>query len=131
MNNYLSENPDNQEDTSSTDKFSSLADIFRTRQKVKAPAYPWQDLALQVIKELNIPDFKRGAIFKVCRDYPKHIIMLALNDTKELCKSGATWKYFFKLIDKDSAPDKNNAPKKNNVPDKNKSFNPKATSENT
>lgn len=86
---------------SEEDKFKSLAEIFKSKQTVKAPAYPWQDLALKIIKELNIPGFKRGAIFKVCRDNPPHKITLALNDTKELCKTGAAWKYFFKIIDQD------------------------------
>lgn len=80
-------------------EFSSLSDILKNRQTVKAPAYPWQDLALQIIKELNIPNFKRAAVFKVCRDIPEHKIKIALNDTKELCKTGAAWKYFFKIID--------------------------------
>jgi hypothetical protein len=81
------------------DKFQSFADIIKAKQKIKAPAYPWQDLALRIIKELSIPNFKRGAIFKVCRDLPAHKVEVALNDTKELCKTGATWKYFFKIID--------------------------------
>ena len=40
---------------------TSFADIFKaraTKPPVKAPAYPWQDLALRVIKELSIPNFK-------------------------------------------------------------------------
>ena len=77
----------------------NLAEIIKAKQKQKVPAYPWQDLALQVIKELNIPNFKRGAVFKVCRDFQAHKIKIALNDTKELCKTGAAWKYFFKIID--------------------------------
>lgn len=83
----------------SEDKFQSFADIIKAKQKIKAPAYPWQDLALRIIKELGIPGFKRGAIFKVCRDLPAHKVEVALNDTKELCKTGAAWKYFFKIID--------------------------------
>lgn len=83
----------------SEDKFLSFADIIKAKQKNKAPAYPWQDLALRIIKELNIPSFKRGAVFKVCRDLPSNKVTIAFNDTKELCKTGATWKYFFKIID--------------------------------
>jgi len=83
----------------SEDKFQSFADIIKAKPKVKAPAYPWQDLALRIIKELNIPGFKRAAVFKVCRDLPAHKVSLALNDTKELCKTGSAWKYFFKIID--------------------------------
>ena len=87
------------------DKFKSLADIIKEKQeakKVKAPAYPWQDLALRVIKELGgVPGFKRAAIFKVCRDLPASKIQMALNDTKELCKSGSSWKYFFKITEQE------------------------------
>ncbi len=63
-----------------------------------APAYAWQDLALRVIKELNIPDFKKSAVFKVCKEKPRNFIEKCLNDTKELSHSGEKWKYFFKLI---------------------------------
>jgi len=63
-----------------------------------APAYAWQDLALRVIKELNIPNFKRSAVFKVCKEKPRSFIEKCLNDTKELCRDGEPWKYFFKLV---------------------------------
>ena len=50
--------------------FSSFSDILKKKQAEakKAPAYPWQDLALQVIKDLNIPNFKRSAVFKICKE---------------------------------------------------------------
>ena len=85
------------------DKFQSLGDILKHKQAaktIKPPAYPWQDLALRVIKEISAPPFKRAAVFKVCKEKPAYQIELALNDTKELCKTGACWKYFFKIIDK-------------------------------
>lgn len=97
--NSSAENKNEAGQVSGDRQFSSLSDILKNRQTIKPPAYPWQDLALQIIKELNIPNFKRAAIFKVCRDLPEHKIKIALNDTKELCKTGATWKYFFKIID--------------------------------
>ena len=81
---------------------TSFADIFKEIQKkpvVKAPAYPWQDLALRIIKELNIPNFKRSAVFKICKEKSVPIVERAINDTKELCQSGEKWKYFFKIID--------------------------------
>lgn len=79
---------------------SSLKDILNQKKPaVKPPAHPWQELALQIIKELNIPAFKRNSVFKVCRDYPRVRVLNALNDTKELCVSGEKWKYFFKVID--------------------------------
>lgn len=68
--------------------------------KIKPPAYEWQDLALQIIKELGIPKFKRNSIFKVCKENSKDFIKKCLNDTKELCQQGEKWKYFFKLINK-------------------------------
>jgi len=79
----------------------SLAEILKNKNKktIKPPSYPWQDLALRVISELGIPGFKRGAVFKVCKDNTVQKVELALNDTKELCASGAKWKYFFKIID--------------------------------
>lgn len=66
----------------------------------KPPAYEWQDLALRIIKELNIPKFKRNSVFKICKDNSKDFIEKCFNDTKELCKDGEKWKYFFKLITK-------------------------------
>lgn len=82
--------------------FQSFADIIKDKKPaIKPPAYPWQDLALRIIKELGIPAFKRSAVFKVCRDYPAHRLVVALNDTKELCSGGAAWKYFFKIIDQE------------------------------
>lgn len=82
------------------DKFQSLADIMKKKQKtVKPPAYPWQELALQIIKDLHIPPFKKSSVFRACKTHPAHIIKTALNDTKELCPTGDSWKYFFKIID--------------------------------
>lgn len=69
----------------------------KLKQK-KAPAYQWQDLALRVIKELNIPDFKRGSVFKACKENSQARIMQSLTDTKELCQTGQKWQYFFKII---------------------------------
>ena len=82
-------------------EFESLGSIFvqKKRQVVKKPpAYPWQDLALKIIAELNVPNFKRASIFKICRDYPKDFVERCVNDTKELCKSGEKWKYFLKVV---------------------------------
>lgn len=80
-------------------EFNSLADILKIKKTVKPPAYPWQDLALRIIKDLNIPSFKRSAVFKVCKEKPLNLVNAALIDTKELCQSGEKWKYFFKIID--------------------------------
>ena len=85
-----------------------IGDLFAGKKNKKMPAYAWQDLALRVIKELNIPDFKRNAVFKICKLKPKIYIEKALNDTKELCLNGEKWKYFFKIVggkgDKPASP---------------------------
>jgi hypothetical protein len=80
--------------------FQQLGSLFANRQKetIKAPAYEWQDLALRVINELRVPGFKRNSVFKVCKEKPKEFIEGCLNDTKELCKTGESWKYFFKIV---------------------------------
>ncbi|MFA5359336.1 MAG: hypothetical protein WC349_00025 [Patescibacteria group bacterium] len=86
-----------------TDKgLEKLGDLFSQGSKNRGsrpqpPAYAWQDLALQVIKELNIPNFKRSAVFKICKERPRTYIEKCLNDTKELCQTGEKWKYFFKV----------------------------------
>ncbi|MCX6793001.1 MAG: hypothetical protein NTY12_03155 [Candidatus Falkowbacteria bacterium] len=77
----------------------SFGDILKTKTAgKKPPAYAWQDLALRIQKELRIPPFKRSSIFKACRDYPRSVIERCLADTKELCKSGEQWRYFFKTL---------------------------------
>jgi hypothetical protein len=91
-------------------EFQSFSDIFKNRQTVKPPAYPWQDLALRVIKDLGIPDFKRSSVFKACKDLPLNTIEIALNDTKELCKTGSKWQYFFKIIDARKTNEKKETP---------------------
>jgi hypothetical protein len=65
----------------------------------KAPTYQWQELALKIIQELDVPANKRSSVFKVCKQYNKLILERAFSDTKELCKSGEKWRYFFKVID--------------------------------
>jgi hypothetical protein len=76
-----------------------VRDILKSKQAgKKPPAYQWQELALRVIEELSIPNFKRNAVFKVCKENPKPFIEKCLDDTKELCQTGQKWKYFFKLI---------------------------------
>lgn len=81
--------------------FKKISNIFKDRKSVKKPpAYEWQELALKIIKELNIPNFKRSSVFKACKENQPHFVEKCLNDTKELCKSGIKWKYFFKIINK-------------------------------
>lgn len=75
-----------------------LSDLFDKVEQKKPPAYQWQDFALQIISDLGVPNFKRNSVFKICKDNSKEKVERALNDTKELCKTGEKWKYFFKVI---------------------------------
>ncbi len=76
-----------------------LSDLFNAPRK-KPPTYQWQELALRVIHELSIPNNKKNSVFKVCKQNSQAVILVCLNDTKELCKTGQKWRYFFKLINK-------------------------------
>lgn len=88
----------------------SIGDIFKAKVKgIKPPAYLWQDLALRVERELAIPAFKRSSVFKACRDYPRSVIERCLADTKELCKSGEKWRYFFKILTTSNQPENTEA----------------------
>jgi hypothetical protein len=79
--------------------FDKLGDLFDKKRVVKKPpAYRWQDLALSIIGELNIPNFKKSSVFKACRDNSREFIERCLNDTKELCDGKEKWRYFFKLV---------------------------------
>ncbi len=78
----------------------NFKDIIKQKKAVKPPAYQWQDFALKIIDELNIPPHKRNSVFKVCKENSKQYIEKCLNDTKELCQTGEKWKYFFKLVNK-------------------------------
>lgn len=83
------------------DKLQPLSEIFAQKSKqtvIKPPTFEWQDLALKLIQELNVPNFKRNSVFKICKENNKEKVMRALNDTKELCKTGERWKYFFKVV---------------------------------
>lgn len=75
-----------------------IGDLFSLRKQQKTPAYAWQDLALRVISELNVPNFKKSAVFKSCKQKPRFYVEKCMNDAKELCQTGEKWKYFFKLI---------------------------------
>ncbi|PLX20971.1 hypothetical protein C0584_04270 [Candidatus Parcubacteria bacterium] len=79
--------------------FQSIGDLFsKKKDQKKPPAHEWQDLALRIIQELKVPNFKRNSVFKVCKENSKQFIETCLSDTKELCKTGSKWSYFFKLV---------------------------------
>ena len=79
-----------------------IKDLFGKQQPAKKPpAYQWQEFALKIINELDVPSIKRSSVFLVCKKYPKNFIEKCFNDTKELCKTDDKWKYFFKLTSKE------------------------------
>jgi len=77
-----------------------LSSLFANQPAaVKPPAYEWQDLALSIIGIFGVPAFKRNSVFKICKNNSKELVEKAVNETKELCRSGEKWKYFFKVVD--------------------------------
>ena len=44
----------------SSNNFSAIKNIINKKNIKKAPAYEWQELALKIIDELNIPNFKKS-----------------------------------------------------------------------
>jgi len=80
------------------DNFISFSEVVKNKPLQRPPAYPWQDLALRIIRELRVPNFKRNSVFKVCKENSKEFVERCFNDTKELCPSGEKWRYFFKIV---------------------------------
>ncbi len=79
--------------------FQNFQDIFSAKKTVKPPAYAWQQFALEIIDQLNVPKEKRNSVFLICKKYQRPYIEKCINETKELCKAGECWKYFFKVIE--------------------------------
>ena len=75
-----------------------IRNVLKNQHRVKLPAHPWQELALQIIERLNVPSNKKSAVFKACKQYSRPIIEKSFNDTLELTNAGERWKYFFKLL---------------------------------
>jgi hypothetical protein len=83
--------------------FKTISDVFKNKPQIKtpkSPAYQWQDMALKIIADLDIPLNKKSSVFKACRDNNKIFIERCVTDTKELCKKGEQWRYFFKVLKK-------------------------------
>ena len=81
----------------------TIGEIFKKKggkidlsEQKRPPAYQWQDFALKIIGELSVPNFKRSAVFKICKENDKNFVEKCLDETKELAQ-GEKWKYFFKL----------------------------------
>ncbi|EKE19809.1 MAG: hypothetical protein ACD_8C00101G0002 [uncultured bacterium] len=86
-----------------SDNLKTFGDLMKKREPAKkAPAHQWQELALKIIADLNVPNDKRNSVFQVCKKYSRQVVERAMNDTKELCKTGQQWSYFFKIVGKTS-----------------------------
>lgn len=85
--------------TKNLKSFGQLLQKREVQETKKAPTYQWQELALKIIADLEVPKEKRNSVFRVCKQYSRQLIERALSDTKELCKTGEKWRYFFKVID--------------------------------
>jgi hypothetical protein len=80
-------------------QFTDISQLVKQpRPIIKPTAHPWQQLALEVIASLRVPDFKRAAIFQACQQFPESIIRQAVIDTQELCQQNSRWPYFFKIL---------------------------------
>jgi len=82
--------------------FQGLSGLFGKSQTKKPPAYKWQDLALKIITEFNVPVSKKSSVFKVCRDKSQDFIERCLADTRELSTGEEKWRYFFKVISEET-----------------------------
>ena len=78
----------------------NFRDIMANKKNIRRTVERRKDLALRIIDELNIQTKKRNAVFLVCKQHSKNFIEKCLNDTKELAKTGESWRYFFKLVEK-------------------------------
>ena len=71
-----------------------IKNIIKPLDIKKAPAYKWQDLALEILEGLPDENNKRSSIFKCCKDNPR-FAKIAFEDCKELNKLHI--KYFLKV----------------------------------
>lgn len=73
----------------------SIKNIIKIPKLKKPPAYKWQELALEIIKELPDANEKKSSIFKCCKQNPK-MARIAFEDCKELNKLHV--QYFLKVF---------------------------------
>lgn len=73
----------------------NIKDIIKPLEIKKAPAYKWQELALEILEKLPDSKPKRSSIFKCCKENPQ-FAKIAFEDCKELGKLHT--KYFLKVF---------------------------------
>lgn len=72
---------------------------YQKPQEKKRAIHRWQELALTIIKELKVPAYERGLIFKICCENPEAYVEHCFNETKECAKDmSRASHYFVKLI---------------------------------
>lgn len=79
-------------------KIGFTLDKFKTAPVIKDKLQSWQDLALGIIKDLNIPAKDRSMIFLVCKRFGRSYIERCLNTTKEKARGDLKGHYFIKVI---------------------------------
>lgn len=72
----------------------SIANMIQFKQQKETKTLPWQELALDIIKELRVPVYQKGSVFKCCKTDERRA-RFALTDCQELGKRHL--KYFFKV----------------------------------
>ena len=79
-----------------------MEDLLKQRvQKVptkKITTQPWQELAVEICKELRVEGSQRGIIFKACKNNNDAYVRHCFEETKELAKGDKASHYFIKLI---------------------------------
>jgi hypothetical protein len=74
-----------------------LAGLLKARKQIKAPKYEWQDVALNIIKQLPDSYKCRASVFKCCKDDLQSARKAAM-ECKELDKNHVL--YFLKVYNK-------------------------------
>ena len=72
----------------------NIKNLLKPLQIKKAPAYKWQELALEIVGALTDGQNKKSSIFKCCKESAR-FAKIAFEDCKELNKLYAN--YFLKV----------------------------------
>lgn len=73
----------------------NIKNLLKPLELKKAPAYKWQELALEIVNGLTDGISKKSSIFKCCKENA-HFAKVAFEDCKELNKLYAH--YFLKVF---------------------------------
>ena len=79
----------------------NIKNLLRPLEIKKAPAYKWQELALEIVGTLIDGNNKKSSIFKCCKENA-HFAKIAFEDCKELNKLYSH--YFLKVYNELKKP---------------------------